>query len=55
MYAPTTLSFYSEMDTSVAVSPALLVLKGVRFQIFIQHSKSSFQFRQAVRLSLMRV
>ena len=29
MYAPTTLSFYSEMDTSVAVSPALLVLKGV--------------------------
>ena len=46
MYAPTTVLFYSEMDTSVAVSPYLLVLKGVGTDSIINCSgKSSAQVR----------
>ena len=41
MYAPTTLLFYSEMDTSVTVEPALLVLKGVGIDSVMNCSKQS--------------
>ncbi len=46
MYAPTTLMFYSEMDTSVSVNPMLLVLKGVESDSVMNCSKeSSIQLR----------
>jgi len=46
MYAPTTLLFYSEMDTSVSVDPVLLVLKGVESDSVMNCSKqSSVQLR----------
>lgn len=46
MYAPTTLLFYSEMDTSVTVEPAMLVLKGVGSDSVMNCSKhSSVQLR----------
>lgn len=46
MYAPTNILFYSEMDTSVAVDPAMMVLKGVGVDSVINCSKkSSVQIR----------
>lgn len=46
MYAPTTILLYSEMDTSAAVTPALLVLKGVGVDSVMNCSnQSSIQLR----------
>lgn len=47
MFAPTNVLFYSEMDTSVSVGPALLVMRGVGTD-----SVMNFSSRESIQLKL---